>query len=255
MSIIPTQADAKDFPAYENMVAERMRKYGATREVVERAVKAFCTTNPDDDPIAYADSHLARDNGNSTMDDYLRYFAQRECEDKAYRQYLSGYQSRDASFTFENDPILHALKVFASAGRELSDLWSGLRDDGNHPIVTCGKYSFGDEDFVNGIDCAIGEWCEAAYERAEKSVLSEVKPTQMTAHEASEIVRTCVARIGAGYHPDTPFSEYVEDATGRPIDPSIFPCTQVQHDEAMDVLGAEAYSIGLDEFNKLYPLV
>ena len=64
--------------AYKAMVAERMADYDTTREVVERASRAFWTTKKSDNPTAYADSLEARTaiGGTSfTLDQYLRYFA------------------------------------------------------------------------------------------------------------------------------------------------------------------------------------
>jgi hypothetical protein len=69
--------------AYESMVHERMANYNTTREVVERAAKAFWTTNKSDDPSAYADSLEVRAavGGTSfTLDDYLSYFSKKSSE-------------------------------------------------------------------------------------------------------------------------------------------------------------------------------
>jgi hypothetical protein len=62
---------------YEQLVAERMAKYNTTREVVERAEKAFFTAPQDSDPCekALADSALAYATGARTLEDYLLYFS------------------------------------------------------------------------------------------------------------------------------------------------------------------------------------
>lgn len=63
---------------YERVLAERMKKYSTTREVVERAVKAFNTTKPEDGAQAFADSREARaaiPGDSYSLDQYLRYFA------------------------------------------------------------------------------------------------------------------------------------------------------------------------------------
>lgn len=79
-----------------------------------------------------------------------------------------------------------------------------------------------------------------------------------TAVQARQFIRSCVRVIGIGYHPDTPFADYV-DGDGRPTlsdDGAAY--LQGQHDEAVRLLekfalhDLDVYAVALAAVREFY---
>jgi len=76
------------------------------------------------------------------------------------------------------DPLLEHLRLFNQAAEALTNQWSLVEDDGNHPIVMCDKFPF-DESF-DEIALQIHEWYQAAltYEPTDYEQLLTIRATQ-----------------------------------------------------------------------------
>ena len=71
----------------------------------------------------------------------------------------------------------------------------------------------------------------------------------MTRDEAIALVGWMVGRIGQGYHPDNRLAEYVDDRGVRLFEDKQLIHLQPLHDQMMELLDDEVYSIGLKCFS------
>ena len=76
-------------------------------------------------------------------------------------------------------------------------------------------------------------------------------PAVTDAASAEAFVRWCCRSIGRGFHPDTPFSDYVEGGDGSPTFGEADAATlQASMDAAFGLL-ADPSTVALDEFAKM----
>jgi hypothetical protein len=79
-----------------------------------------------------------------------------------------------------------------------------------------------------------------------------VNPSPETVHDTESAVRFikwCVEEIGLGYHPDTPFADYV-DGDGRPSF-SAADATRLEELANRAFEFCDPYQVGHDEFQRL----
>ena len=72
----------------------------------------------------------------------------------------------------------------------------------------------------------------------------------MNRQEAAAFLGFMVGRIGGGYHPDNSLDEYIDRNHKPCFTPQEIAQLQPLHDEMMDVLGNDSYSLGLELFSK-----
>jgi len=113
-------------------------------------------------------------------------------EDRTYRAYLNdlhlqtnSLNSRETS-TPNDDPFLNALRAFTAAAGRLQLAWAEVGSDGDHPVLTCGVYPFGDTLFKE-IARLIEAWDEAACARAFAAVGEVVEYRQEKANSIAMI--------------------------------------------------------------------
>lgn len=69
----------------------------------------------------------------------------------------------------------------------------------------------------------------------------------MTRQEAETAIRATTFLFGPGYHPDTPFQDYMGHDGEALLPPSMAEIFNEQHREAFSVLGDEVYRIAREE--------
>jgi len=113
-------------------------------------------------------------------------------EDRTYRAYLNdlhletkSLNSRETS-TPNDDPFLNALGAFTTAAGRLQLAWEEVGSDGDHPVLTCSVYPFGDTLFKD-IARLIQAWDEAACARAFAAVGEVVEYSQEKANSIAMI--------------------------------------------------------------------
>ena len=67
----------------------------------------------------------------------------------------------------------------------------------------------------------------------------------MNRDEAIALIGWMVGRIGGGYHPDTKLSEYFDSKGLRTFEEEQLIHLQPLHDQAMELLKDEVYTVGL----------
>ena len=68
----------------------------------------------------------------------------------------------------------------------------------------------------------------------------------MNATQARKFIRRCVAQLGGGYHPDTPFAEYIHAHDDSPVYSAVdAKRLDEQTEEAFAALGDKVYDVAL----------
>jgi len=75
----------------------------------------------------------------------------------------------------------------------------------------------------------------------------------ITVEDAQQLVRWCVENIGLGYHPDTPFEEYINRERMASFDPKVAERLNGLHDRAFELLGDSIYETGMEILRATYP--
>ena len=113
-------------------------------------------------------------------------------EDREYRAYLNDLHLQTnalnprKTFTPKDDPFRNALGAFTAAAARLRLAWGEVGSDGDHPVLTCGLYPFGDTLFKD-ITRLIEAWDEAACARAFAAVGEAVEYSQEKANSIAMI--------------------------------------------------------------------
>jgi len=122
-------------------------------------------------------------------------------EDRDYRDYLNDIHLQKnptnprGTATPNDDDLLIALEHFTSAAGRLAQIWTEMHSDGNHPIVTCGVYPFGDLLFPE-IARLIEGWDQAACSRAFAAVGTVIEYDQPKANNIALIAEAIVKAHG-----------------------------------------------------------
>lgn len=66
-----------------------------------------------------------------------------------------------------------------------------------------------------------------------------------------DFLRDSVRTVGLGFHPDTPFAEYVDDAGGRAFGDETAAVCEADLARAFELLGERVYDICADEQRRL----
>lgn len=74
-----------------------------------------------------------------------------------------------------------------------------------------------------------------------------------TVEDAQGLVRWCVENIGLGYHPDTPFEEYITREQEVSFKLEIAARLNELHDRAFELLGDSIYETGMELLRATYP--
>ena len=125
-------------------------------------------------------------------------------EDRDYRAYLNdlnlqtnSLNPRDTS-TPKDDPFLNALGAFTVAAATLQLAWEEVGSDGDHPVLTCGVYPFGDTLFKD-ITGLINAWNEASCARAFAAVGEVVEYSQEKANSIAMIAAAIAKARGLNW--------------------------------------------------------
>jgi hypothetical protein len=126
-------------------------------------------------------------------------------EDRAYRAYLNDLHLQTNSLnpretsTPRDDPFLNALGAFTTAAGHLQLAWEEVGSDGDHPVLTCDVYPFGDTLFKD-IAQLIGAWHEAACARAFAAVGEVVGYSQEKANSIAIIAAAIATTRGLDWN-------------------------------------------------------
>ena len=122
-------------------------------------------------------------------------------EDRDYRAYLNDLHLQTnplnprQTSTPKDDPFLNALRAFAATASRLQIAWEQVGSDGDHPILTCGVYPFG-ETLFKDIARLVEAWDEAACARAFAAVGEVIEYSQEKANSIAMIAAAIVKARG-----------------------------------------------------------
>ena len=135
-------------------------------------------------------------------------------EDRAYREYLNDLHIQTTSLnpretsTPKDDPFLNALDAFSAATARLQLAWNEVGSDGDHPVLTCGIYPFGNTLFKD-IARLIEAWDEAACARAFAAIGDIVEYSQEKANSIGMIAAAIIKARGLNWDVSAEFNSCV----------------------------------------------
>ena len=76
-------------------------------------------------------------------------------------------------------------------------------------------------------------------------------PVVIDKASATAFVQWCVGRLGLGYHPDTPFADYIDTAGNAVFTPDEVAILNARQVAAFSF--CDPYEVGMEEFQRLVP--